>query len=197
MTAVEPALGRPRDARLDAALQAATLELLAERGYDALSIKAVAERAGTTTAAVYRRWSSKAELVLHAVFRTEGPDVVADTDDIERDIRTMVRWSLEKFGQPVGRAALAGLLAERPDRHSGMQAQLADIWRRMDDRLRRAVEGGELRAGVDTDALIAAISGPAMMVAINRGGRAVSEETVDALAAIALDGIRAARRARR
>lgn len=84
MTAVEPALGRPRDARLDAALQAATLELLAERGYDALSIKAVAERAGTTTAAVYRRWSSKAELVLHAVFRIEGPDVVADTGDIDQ-----------------------------------------------------------------------------------------------------------------
>lgn len=187
---VEAPIGRPRDTRLDAAINKATLELLAERGYNALSIKAIAERAGTTTPAVYRRWSSKADLVMHAVFRTEGPDVVADTGDIERDIRTMVRWSLEKFGQPGGRAALAGLLAEAPDRRGGVQAQLAGIWQLMNDRLRRAVQDGELRADLDADALIAAISGPAMMAAINRGGRAVSDDTVDALAAIALEGIR-------
>src|SRR5262245_65381251 len=59
--------GRPRDARLDAAIEAAAFELIAEAGYNGLSIKAVAERAGTTTPAVYRRWSSKAELVLSAV----------------------------------------------------------------------------------------------------------------------------------
>ena len=104
--------GRPRDLRLDDAIVAATLDLLAERGYNGLSLAAVAERAGTTTPAIYRRWPSKADLVLHVVFRTEGDDVIADTGDLEADVRTMVRWSLEKLGSPQGRAALAGLLGE-------------------------------------------------------------------------------------
>ncbi|OOK82452.1 bacterial regulatory s, tetR family protein [Mycobacterium kansasii] len=48
---------------------AATAELLVQIGYSNLSLAAVAERAGTTKSALYRRWSSKAELVHEAAFR--------------------------------------------------------------------------------------------------------------------------------
>ena len=58
-----PGAGRPRDPRIDAAILAATAELLVTIGYSNLSLAAVAERAGTTKSALYRRWSSKAELV--------------------------------------------------------------------------------------------------------------------------------------
>lgn len=41
-----------------------------EIGYSNLTLAAVAERAGTTKSALYRRWSSKAELVHETAFPT-------------------------------------------------------------------------------------------------------------------------------
>ena len=86
--------GRPRDSRLDAAIIDATVEILTERGYNELSLAAVADQAETTTAAIYRRYGSKSELVAKAVFRTDGDDVVADTGDVAADLATMIGWSV-------------------------------------------------------------------------------------------------------
>ena len=58
-TAPRSAPGRPRDGRIDAAIIAATRELIVQTGYSALSLSAIAAHAGTTTAAIYRRWSGK------------------------------------------------------------------------------------------------------------------------------------------
>lgn len=59
--------GRPRDpARHDAILQA-TQDLLADVGYDLLSIESVAARCGTGKTTIYRRWPDKAALVVAAV----------------------------------------------------------------------------------------------------------------------------------
>ncbi|WP_254848128.1 helix-turn-helix domain-containing protein, partial [Mycobacterium avium] len=60
--------GRPRDPRIDAAVLRATVELLAETGYPGLLVSAIAQRAGTSKPAIYRRWPSKAHLVHEAVF---------------------------------------------------------------------------------------------------------------------------------
>lgn len=59
--------GRPRDTDLDHAIVAATQRLLGEVGYEALSIAAIAERAGTTRPAVYRRYGDKASLAIAAI----------------------------------------------------------------------------------------------------------------------------------
>ncbi|MDF2582422.1 MAG: TetR family transcriptional regulator, partial [Mycobacterium sp.] len=67
---VDKGAGRPRDPRIDAAILAATSDLLVQIGYSNLTMAAVAERAGTTKTALYRRWSSKAELVHEAAFPT-------------------------------------------------------------------------------------------------------------------------------
>lgn len=169
---------------------AATIDILGERGYNGLSLTAVAERAGTTTPAIYRRWSSKADLVLSAVFRTRGDDVVADTGDLDADIRSMVRWSLEKFGSPAGRAAVVGLFGEPSSSVGGRSRELAAVWGRTGERLARAVERGEIRAGVDTDALILHLAGPALLATAVHGGAAVSEAWVERIAAVILDGVR-------
>ena len=71
------ATGRPRDPELDHRIVAATLQLLADGGYDALTIEAVASSAGVGKATVYRRWSGKEELVVEAVASlTEQPEPV-------------------------------------------------------------------------------------------------------------------------
>ena len=58
------ARGRPRDPGVDEAIILATLELLDERGYVGLSLAEVALRAGVSRTALYRRWDSKAQLVV-------------------------------------------------------------------------------------------------------------------------------------
>jgi AcrR family transcriptional regulator len=65
--------GRPLDASRDEALREATLELLAEIGYDRLTIDAVAARARAGKTTIYRRWSNKAELVVDALQAHKGP----------------------------------------------------------------------------------------------------------------------------
>jgi len=64
--------GRPLDSSRDEVLREAALELLAEIGYDRLTIDAVAARvhAGKTT--IYRRWSNKAELIVDALNAYKG-----------------------------------------------------------------------------------------------------------------------------
>src|SRR3989442_15883383 len=56
-----PSAGRPRDPRIDAAILRATADLLVEIGYANLTMAAVAERAGTTKTALYRRGGGKAQ----------------------------------------------------------------------------------------------------------------------------------------
>jgi AcrR family transcriptional regulator len=184
-SAQESKPGRPRDARLDRAI----LDAAVEHGYRELTIVAVAERAGTTTAALYRRWTSKADLVVHAVFRTEGPDAIADTGDLEADLRTMVRWTLEKFNRPIGRAALAGLLSE-PAGGTERLAQLQGLWSQMGERLAKATVAGEIRPDVDTEALISVTAGAGMLVAILNDDGAIDRERIDSIMSLVMNGVR-------
>lgn len=182
-------VGRPRDSRLDVAIVGATVALLEERGYSGMSLAAVAERAGTTTAAIYRRWGSKSELVSHAVFRTDGDDVVADTGDLAADLETMVRWSVDKIYRPAALAAIAGLLSEpRADRRE-RASEAASASRLVTERLERAKVAGELRADVDTSVLTALIDGPVLHAALS-GMTGVDHAWVSELVRVVLDGAR-------
>lgn len=181
--------GRPRDRGLDDALVSATLELLAERGYAATTLTAVAARAGTTTPAIYRRWSSKADLVLDAVFRLDRSEIVAATGDLERDVALMVRWALEKFGQPAGRAAFAGLVAESPTGPVPRLERMAGVWRQVGDRLTAAIDSGELRADLDVGQLLSVLVGPALMAVVLEGEAAVNERNVELFTQLVLRGI--------
>ena len=104
--------GRPRDPRIDSAILSATAELLVEIGYSNLSLAAVAERAGTTKSALYRRWSSKAELVHEAAFPVAPSALEAPAGDFAADIRMMIEATRDVFTTPVVRAALPGLVAD-------------------------------------------------------------------------------------
>lgn len=78
--------GRKRDASRDDALCQAALEVLAEVGYDRLTIDAVAARAGAGKATCYRRWASKAELVVDAIGRMKTKPVQPDTGSLRGDL---------------------------------------------------------------------------------------------------------------
>ena len=89
----------------------ATRELLAERGFEATTIQAVAARSGVHVSAIYRRWPSRIELIEEAVFPGSSPLDVQPTGDLRRDVHRFIHAYLEVFSAPAARAAAAGLLA--------------------------------------------------------------------------------------
>ena len=85
----EKVRGRKRDADRTDAILAAAGELLVEVGFDRLRISDVAERAGSGTGAIYRRWPTKEALLAEAI--RAMPDVeVEPTDDPIADLRALV-----------------------------------------------------------------------------------------------------------
>ncbi len=105
-------VGRPRDPRVDAAIRRATLELLVEDGYQATTIQAIARRAEVSAPSVYRRWSSKAELIEEAVFPSGLLAPEALTGDVITDLQPYCQQILEYLSDPAIRAAIPGLLVE-------------------------------------------------------------------------------------
>ena len=91
----------------------ATAEVLAEVGYDRLTMDAVAARAKASKATIYRRWSSKGALALDAFlaeFRQQQP--LPDTGSLRGDLRASLRaWVRAVTHTPVGRI-LADLIGE-------------------------------------------------------------------------------------
>ncbi|SEC32632.1 DNA-binding transcriptional regulator, AcrR family [Streptomyces sp. 3213] len=86
--------GRQRDDTRDADILDATLEVLAEVGYERMTMNAVAARAHAGKATVYRRWESKPQLVLDAfrhMGRTAKIEQPPDTGSLREDLRAMFK----------------------------------------------------------------------------------------------------------
>ncbi|MEL6984557.1 MAG: TetR/AcrR family transcriptional regulator, partial [Actinomycetota bacterium] len=78
--------GRPRNTDIDAAVLEVARRHLATVGYEAMSLVAVAEEAGTTRQALYRRWNDKADLATAAIASMSTLDERPDTDDPLADL---------------------------------------------------------------------------------------------------------------
>ena len=155
--------GSRRDPSIDAAVTAATRRLLIERGYAATSIDLIATTAGVSRPALYRRWSSKAQLVHEALFPDLGPE--PPDDDFAAEITRLCHGALRMYGDAAVREAIPGLLNDlRADRH--MRRVLSDrleatarsqLAARVDD----AVADGTARPGVNADTIMDVIAGGA------------------------------------
>lgn len=85
--------GCPWSAR-EAELLAITLELLQEHGYDRLTVEAVATRAKASKATMYRRWPTKADLVLAAFIEgTRASAAAPNTGSLRGDLLEIGRWT--------------------------------------------------------------------------------------------------------
>jgi AcrR family transcriptional regulator len=84
--------GRPRSEEADRAILEAALDALVVDGYAGMSIERIAINAGVGKATIYRRWSSKAEILVEALRRRACMDVpLVDTGDLESDLLTILR----------------------------------------------------------------------------------------------------------
>ncbi|MEO9329421.1 TetR/AcrR family transcriptional regulator [Gordonia aurantiaca] len=183
--------GRPRDARIDAAVLAAAAELVVKVGYRKLSLAAIAERAGTTKTALYRRWSGKTELVHDLVF-AHMTRLPPSSGEVADDLRAMIESAGDLFAGPVARAALPGLIADMsadPDLAGRVHAGFANVFDAVRERLVVAVERGEVHPDVDPDRLIEVIGGSAMLHALMLRDGEFDDTWADRLSAIVMHGV--------
>jgi AcrR family transcriptional regulator len=185
--------GRPRDTRIDGAVLDAAAELLAEVGYAELTVAAIADRAGTSRPAVYRRWPSKAHLVHEATFRDGAATGPLQTGSFAGDLRELVRRTAELLTTPMARLAVPGLIAEAatdPVIHQRILERFsAEGWRGLDADLAAAVETGELDAEVDTLVLLELVIGAALAAMLIRGADGLDPSWVDSTTRILLNGV--------
>lgn len=144
--------GRPYDRSRDAQILAVTLDALAEREYEHVTIDAVAQRAGRAKTTLYRRWPTKVDLVLAAVQAAGRPpeaDALPDEGTLRADLLAVVDspW----LGGPERRLAIfTGLTsaARSSDRiadavRTTVTEPYVEVYRAL---LQRAVDRGEVAA---------------------------------------------------
>ncbi len=167
----------------EAEILAVTLQLLQEHGYDRLTVDAVAASARASKATVYRRWPSKAELVLAAFIEGVCQAAVSpDTGTLRGDLLQLGREVCEDARQHAG--ALRAVLVEvsrNPALNEAMQRNF------LNDRkalircvLNRAVERGEIFKSAISDELWDLLPGYLIFRSIN-SGRPPTRRTVQAL----------------
>jgi AcrR family transcriptional regulator len=144
--------GRPRDPSRDSVIRAAILRLLADVGYGALTMDAVASEAGVGKATIYRRWRTKQDLVVDTISDLNRAEAAPpDTGSLEGDLRLMLRSLVSVITGPTGAATLS-LLSTVPHQPALAEAfrdgPLA-VWRHAFEQIwARAEQRGEVRPGV-------------------------------------------------
>jgi AcrR family transcriptional regulator len=104
--------GRPRSAEADRAILEAARQLLAEQGWDAMTLGDVAARAGVAKTTLYRRWPGKAELVVDAMaqlFDTLSP---VDAGSVRADAEAVIRDLVALLSRPETQTAFLALAAQ-------------------------------------------------------------------------------------
>ena len=167
-TTEAPKLGRKRDHTRDADILDSAIDVLAETGYDGMTIDMVAARAKAGKATLYRRWTSKAELVIDAVACLKKTDLdaanIPDTGTLRGDLIAMIKTPSIQDGERKLRvmAGLASMISRSPElADAARDAIVAPRIALNRMFLQRAVDRGEIAADVDID-LIATIS-PSMV----------------------------------
>lgn len=148
------ARGRPRDTAIDGCVLDAALGELASKGYAAFSLAAVAEAAGTTRPAIYRRWKDKTALVVDAVARLAEADRPVVTGRPFADLVS----ELENFRHCItaaGALPLVGLMlsddVEPAVREAYLERVVVPRRARIRAILQAAIDAGELSAEADLD----------------------------------------------
>ena len=191
----EPApRGRPRSEKAHEAILRAAAGLLLEHGLAAVSMDAVAARAGVSKATIYRWWPTKETLALDALYTewTAAAPVPRDTGSLRSDlIELLSPWVRLVSAQPYGRV-IAALLAEtRADPAFAAEYQRRVIEPRRDQAREifgRAIERGEVPADLDLEVALDLIYGP-LYLRLLQGHATLDDGFVQAAIDLALSGI--------
>ncbi|MBX5450830.1 TetR/AcrR family transcriptional regulator [Thermogemmatispora sp.] len=157
--------GRPRSVQAHIAILNAALEELADAGYQGMTIEGVAARAGVSKATIYRRWSSKEELIIEAAHRIYTDIPIINTGHLQRDfvaIYTLAYRALQQnpFLQRLFFRAIGEAHANPEIYRAFVERLFAPRLQQFIELIREAQERGELRRDLDPWLVIDLIAGP-------------------------------------
>jgi AcrR family transcriptional regulator len=191
-SAVERALGRPRDERADRAILEAARRLIAEVGVDGFRTADLAARAGVGKGAIYRRYRSKDELITAAIGSLVSEEIaLPDTGTTRGDLLILMREAVDVYsGAGAGRLMpnLVGAMAKKPELAravregflAGRRAALGEV-------LARGVERGDLRPDLDIELALDVLGGPLFYRLLITGGP-IDERLAEGVADLVLRG---------
>jgi AcrR family transcriptional regulator len=144
----------------------AALQLLAERGFQAATMDAIAARAGVGKNTIYRRWSSKEELIADAIGDLTSELDVEEEGEIYDRLLARIRDFNHVFADPLLGSLLPGVLGElerNPDFAKAYAERIVTPrYERMIALLQEAVDRGEL-AEADPEVIADLLVGPPLL----------------------------------
>ena len=183
-----------RSARVREAILDAALSQLIDGGYAALSVEAVAARAGVNKTTIYRRWPTLDDLLVDALMEWSHDALPAmDTGSVETDLLALGGQLADVLNAGVGRQVVALVLT------AGLRsAQLRETTRRYFDHqalraipiVNQAIDRGELPADTDANALLTTFRAPLFYRLVTTGDP-IDEELITQAARVTLTAARA------
>ncbi|MFF7244534.1 TetR/AcrR family transcriptional regulator [Embleya sp. NPDC008237] len=179
-----PRSGNRRDEAARLAVLHAADDLLVEHGFGALTVEAIARRAGVAKQTIYRWWPSKVEILLDTLIEDSDKRLPFPTEEPTAE---SIRGYLRRFARflardPAGKVLLA-LVAQAqhdPDTARSLHERYLGPRRaRERDMLARAVDAGEISPRLGPDIAIDALVGPIVYRALT--GSSIPRDLVDTL----------------
>ncbi len=195
VTSQAPQRGRPRSERARTAILGAAAELLLARGLSAVSMDAVAERAGVSKATIYRWWPTKETLALDALYTewAAAQPYPQDTGSLRGDLLSLLGpWARRAGSRPYGRVVAALITESQTDPVFAAEYRQRFVEpRREQGRVifRRAIERGEISADTTVEVALDLLYG-SMYHRLLHGHASLNDEFVRDAVDTVLDGIR-------
>lgn len=142
---------------------AAAAEVLAEQGPAGFTVDAVAARCGCGKATIYRRWPSRAHLLLETTNLATVAMVDPDTGSVRDDMVALAKLLTSKMRDTSMGALTAATIAEaavNPETRAVYAGFVAERRQISKLALARGIERGELRSDIDLDLVLDMVAGP-------------------------------------
>jgi AcrR family transcriptional regulator len=185
--------GRPRNEGLRRTILRAAAELLEERGVEGVTIESIASRAGVGKQTIYRRWSSRAAVLVEAFLsQDDAPLPIPDAGSLRKDLAILAGTISHAAGRESLRRSVAGLVAA-----SHVDPEVGRLFRERfvaparaatREVLQRALDRGELDPDVDLEVIIDELQGSIWYRALLSGGR-LGPTYADSLAGALVHGV--------
>jgi AcrR family transcriptional regulator len=196
MPTAKSARGRPRDPATRKKILAAARELLNEGGMSAVTMEAVAAKAGVGKPTIYREWPNAQSVAMEAFLDTTKPQEQGRKRGKALDaLRDQLHSIIKTFSTPTGRNTAMMIAAAQND------SELAKIFRnrfimgrREEGRgiLRAAVQARELRPDIDYEVTLDLIYAP-LFFRLLIGHGPLDKAYADAILDAALKGLKVRR----
>jgi AcrR family transcriptional regulator len=168
----------------------AALDLFIADGYEGMTMEGVAARAGVAKTTVYRRWPSKADLVVDAILALVADIATPDTGSVRDDLVALLTQLQRLMTETRAGDVFPRMAAEVAVGSAMGLTYLERVIRPRTDTVRAVLTGGiergELSAGSDVDLVVDMVVGPVILAKLTRrlsprGSKARAERIVDTL----------------